>query len=212
MFQGAGAVWNALCGNRAEAQRRAAAALSLFRSRDADYGPAFALAILRDSAQAQEIAAELERRYPEDTSVQFSYLPALWALEALNQDDPAKALELTQASAPYDLAVPGTAYFTGASFFGALYPIYVRGLAYARMGSHREAAAEFQTILDHPGIVLNDPIGPMARLQLARALAASRDRAKSAAAYKDLLAFWKDADPDVPVVNDANAESARMRA
>jgi eukaryotic-like serine/threonine-protein kinase len=212
MFQGAGAVWNALCGNRAEAQRRAAAALSLFRSRDADYGPAFALAILRDSAQAQEIAAELERRYPEDTSVQFSYLPALWALEALNQDDPAKALELTQASAPYDLAVPGTAYFTGASFFGALYPIYVRGLAYARMGSHREAAAEFQTILDHPGIVLNDPIGPMARLQLARALAASGDRAKSAAAYKDLLAFWKDADPDVPVVNDANAESARMRA
>ena len=68
-----------------------------------------------------------------DTSVQFSYLPALWALEALNQDDPAKALEMTQASAPYDLAVPGTAYFTGAAFFGALYPVYVRGLAYSRL-------------------------------------------------------------------------------
>jgi len=69
---------------------------------------------------------------------------------------------MTQASAPYDLAVPGTAYFTGAAFFRALYPVYVRGFAYSRMGSHREAAAEFQKILDHPGLVLNDPIGPMA--------------------------------------------------
>ena len=197
-------------GIRAEAQRSAAAALSLYRSRDADYGPAFALALLRDSAQAHKIEAELEKRYPEDTSVQFSYLPALRALEALNQGDPAKALEMTQAAAPYDLAVPGTAYFTGASFFGALYPVYVRGLAYSRMGRHREAAAEFQKILDHPGIMLNDPIGPMARLQLARALSASGDRAKSAAAYKDLLALWKDADPDIPVVQEAKAESAKL--
>jgi len=211
MFQGAGAVWNALFGNQSEAQRSAAAALSLFRSRDSDYGPAFALALLGDSAQAHKIAAELERRYPEDTSVQFSYLPTLRALEAINQDDPAKALEMAQASLPYDLAVPGTAYFTGASFFGALYPVYVRGLAYARLGRYREAAAEFQKILDHPGIVLNDPIGPMARLQLARTLAASGDRAKSAAAYKDLLALWKDADPDIPVVQEAKAESAKRQ-
>jgi serine/threonine protein kinase/tetratricopeptide (TPR) repeat protein len=210
IFQGTGAVWNALFGNRAEAQRSAAAALSLFRSRDADYGPAFALALLHDSAQAHEIAAELERRYPEDTSVQFSYLPALRALEALNQADPAKALEMTQAATSYDLAVPGTAYFTGASFFGALYPVYVRGLAYSQMGRHGEAAPEFQKILDHPGIMLNDPIGPMARLQLARALSASGDRAKSAAVYKDLLTLWKDADPDIPVVQEAKAESAKQ--
>jgi tetratricopeptide (TPR) repeat protein len=211
MFQGAGAVWSALFGNRAEALRRAAAALSLCRSRDADYGPAFALAFLQESAQAHEVEAELERRYPEDTSVQFSYLPALRALEALNQGDPARALEMTQAAAPYDLAVPGTAYFTGASFFGALYPIYVRGLAYSRMGSHAEAAAEFQKILDHPGIVLNDPIGPMARLQLARALSASGDHAKSAAVYIDLLGLWKDADPDVLVFKQAKAEYASLQ-
>ena len=154
--------------------------------------------------------AELQKRYPEDTSVQFSYLPALRALEALNKGDATKALEMTQAAAPYDLAVPGTAYWAGASFFGALYPVYVRGLAYSRMGRHREAAAEFQKILNHPGIVLNDPIGPMARLQLARALAASGDRAESAAAYQDLLALWKDADPDIPVVQDAKAESAKQ--
>jgi serine/threonine protein kinase/tetratricopeptide (TPR) repeat protein len=209
-FEGARAAWNALFGMRAEAQRGAAAALSLYRGRDADYGPAFALALLDDTAQAHRIEADLERRYPQDTSVQFNYLPALRALEALNRSDPAKALELTQAATPYELAVPGTSYFTGACFFGALYPIYVRGLAYSRMGRHPEAAAEFQKILDHPGIVLNDPIGPMARLQLARAKSASGDREKSAAVYKHLLTLWKDADPGIPVVQEAKAESAKQ--
>ena len=207
-FAGARAVWSALFGIREDAQRNATGALSLYRSRDADYGPAFALEVLHDSAQAQRIEAELEKRYSEDTSVQFSYLPALRALKALNEGDPAKAVDMTQAAAPYDLAVPGTAYL--ASFFGALYPVYARGLAYSRLGRHREAAAEFQRILDHPGIMLNDPLGPMARLQLARALAASGDRAKSAAVYKDLLNIWKDADPDIPVVQEAKAESAKQ--
>lgn len=211
MFQGTGAVWNALFGNREEAQGSATAALSLFRSRDADYGPAFALALLGDSAQVHKIAAELERQYPEDTSVQFSYLPVLRSLEALSRDDATQSLEITQAAKPYDLAVPGTAYFTGASFFGALYPVYVRGLAYSRLGRLIEAAAEFQKILDHPGIMLNDPIGPMARLQLARALFASGDRAKSAAAYGDLLTLWKDADLDIPIPKQARAEYAKLQ-
>ena len=208
-LEGARAVWSALFGMREEGQRNAAAALALHRSRDADYGPAFALAVLHQSAQAHQIVMDLEKRYPEDTSVQFSYLPTLRALEALNQGDAAKALEMTQVATPYDFAVPGTAFYTG-SFFGALYPVYVRGLAYSRMGRHREAAAEFQKILDHPGIVLNDPIGPMARLQLARALSASGDRAKSATAYNDLLALWKDADPDIALVQQAKAESASL--
>ena len=210
-FQGTRAVWNALFGNDAEAQRNATAALSFFRSRDADYAPAFAFALLRYSAQVNEIVAELERRYPQDTSVQFSYLPTLLALEAINQGNPAKALEITHASAPYDLAVPGTAYFTGASFFGALYPVYVRGLAYSMIGSHREAGAEFQKILDHPGLVLNDPIGPMARLQLARASSSFGDRTKSAAVYKGLLTLWKDADPEIPVIKEAKAEYAKLQ-
>jgi hypothetical protein len=79
------------------------------------------------------------------------------------------------------------------------------------MGSHCDAAAEFQKTLDHPGITLNDAIGPMARLQLARELAASGDRTKSAAMYKDLLALWKDADPDIPVINQARAEYAGLQ-
>jgi eukaryotic-like serine/threonine-protein kinase len=210
MFQGTRAVWNAWFGMRPEAQSSAAAVLSFFRSRDSDYGPAFAVALLGDSAQAHKIAADLEEQYPEDTSVKFSYLPALRALEVLNQGDAAKALELTQVATPYDLAVPGTAYFTGASFFGALYPVYVRGLAYSRMGRDGEAAAEFQKILDHPGMMLSDPMGPLARLQLARALSASGERVKSAAAYKDLLALWKDADAEIPIVEEARAESAKL--
>jgi hypothetical protein len=155
LFQGARAVWNAFAGNREEAQRNATAALSLYRSRDADYGPAFALALLADATHPHTIEADLEARYPQDTSVQFSYLPALRALAALNRGDAAKALQVTQAAAPYELAVPGTAYFTGAAFFGALYPVYVRGLAYSGMSRHREAAGEFQKILDHPGLVAN---------------------------------------------------------
>lgn len=210
LFQGTRAVWNALFGVRAEAQKNAAVALSLYRSRDADYGPAFALTLLDDSGQAHRIEAEIDKRYPDYTSVQFSYLPVLRALEALNRGDPVKALEMTQGAAPYELAVPGTAYYSS-GFFGALYPVYVRGLAFSRMGRHREAAAEFQKILDHPGMTLNDPIGPMARLQLARALSASGDRGKSAAAYQLLMTLWKDADPDVPVVREAKAESAKQQ-
>jgi eukaryotic-like serine/threonine-protein kinase len=209
LFEGARAVWNALLGIRAEAKRSAATALLLFRSRDADYGPAFALALLHESAQAHKIETDLEKRYPEDTSVQFSYLPTLRALDALNEGDAAKAFEITQVATPYELAVPGTAYYSGA-FFGALYPVYVRGHAYSWMGRHREATAEFQKILDHPGIVVNDPIGPMARLQLARALSASGDRAKSAAVFNDLLTLWKDADPDIPMLKQAKAEYAKL--
>ena len=210
-FAGARAVWSALFGIREAGQSSAAEAVSIFRGRDADYGPAFALALMGDSALAHQILAELERRYPEDTSVQFSYLPALRALEALNRSEPAKAVSMTQAATPYEFAVPGTAYWSGTSFFGALYPVYVRGLAYSRMGRHREAAAEFQKILDHPGIMLNDPMGAVARLQLARAFAASGDHAKSTAAYKDLLTIWKGADTDIQLVQDARVESAKLR-
>lgn len=209
MFVGARAVWNALYGIQAEALSSSASAVSLFRGRDADYGPAVALALLGHLAEAQKIVVNLEKRYPEDTSVQFSYLPTLRALDALNSGDAAKAVELTQSAAGYELAVPAAAYL--GAFFGTLYPVYVRGLAYSRAGRYGEAAIEFQKILDHPGLVLNDPIGPMARLQMARALSASGDRAKSAAVYKDLLALWQRAAPDISVFNQAKAEYAKLQ-
>jgi eukaryotic-like serine/threonine-protein kinase len=98
-----------------------------------------------------------------------------------------------------------------AAFFGALYPVYVRGLACSQLGRPKDAATEFQTILDHPGLVLNDPIAPMARLQLARAWSAAGDHATSAAVYADLLTLWQDADPDTPVVMQATAECAGLQ-
>lgn len=209
-FQGTAALWNALFGLKADAERASLATLASFRSRDTDYGPAIALALCNRNEEVLAIIAELERSYPNDTSVQFSYLPVLRCLHALNQGSPSQALEMTQVAIPYELAVPGTAYFTGSSFVGALYPIYVRGLAHSRMGQHREAAAEFQKMLDHLGILLNDPIGPLARLQLARALSACGDQANSVANYTTLLEIWRHSDADNPVIREARAEFAQL--
>jgi tetratricopeptide (TPR) repeat protein len=211
LFEGARAVWNALFDLRAEAKKSAETALTISRSRDVDYGPGFALALLGESARATQVRSTLEERYPQDTSVQFSYLPVLRALEALNQGNAATALELTQAAASYDLAVPATAYFLGA-FFGALYPVYVRGLAYSQLGRASEAATEFQKILDHPGLVWGDPIAPLARLQLARALSACGDRVRAAIVYEDLLVLWRRADRDTPVVQQALEEHDTLPA
>jgi hypothetical protein len=135
------------------------------------------------------------------------YLPTLRALFALNTADPAAAIQALQIALRYDLALGGVG-FTGR--FGGLYPIYVRGLAYLAARQPAEAAREFQRILDHPGIVLVDPMGAIARLQLARALALSGDAVKAKTAYRNLLTLWKNADPDLAVLNDARAEHARL--
>jgi hypothetical protein len=168
-----------------------------------EYGAAVALAIAGDSGRSQTIAADLERRFPEDTAVQFSYLPVLRALLALNHGEPAKAIELLQITVPYELGAPPSAFF---GFFGPLYPVYVRGEAYLAAHQGPEAAAEFRKILDHRGVVINDPIGALAHLQLGRAFAMSGDKTKAKAAYQDFLSLWKDADPDIPVLKQAKVE------
>ena len=137
----------------------------------------------------------------------FSYLPALHALQALNHGDISKAIELLQVAAPYELGLPPSAEF---GLFGALYPVYVRGVAYLAEKKGVEAAAEFQKILDHPGIIFNDPIGALAYLQLGRAFSLSRDKTKARTAYQHFLALWKDADPDIPILKQAKAEYAQM--
>ena len=96
------------------------------------------------------------------------------------------------------------------AYFGMLYPIYVRGEAYRAANQPAEATAEFQRILDHRSIVIVDPMDAMARLQLARTLAVSGDTVKAKSAYDDLLTLWKDADPKIPVVEEARAEYARL--
>jgi tetratricopeptide (TPR) repeat protein len=93
----------------------------------------------------------------------------------------------------------------------SLFPIYVRGEAYLAAHQGKEAAAEFQKILDHRGIVLNAPIGALAHLQLGRAYAMQGDTAKAKAAYQDFLTLWKDADPDIPILKEAKAEYAKLQ-
>jgi tetratricopeptide (TPR) repeat protein len=152
---------------------------------------------------SQTLANDLETRFPEDTAVKFNYLPALRALFALSDKDPRHAIELLQVAAPYELGSPQSSFF---GFFGAMYPVYVRGLAY--LAAHRgdEAAAEFQKILDHPGIVLSDPISPVVHYQLGRAYAASGEMEKATLAYHDFLTLWKDADREIPLLKEASAE------
>lgn len=146
--------------------------------------------------------------FPENTFVQFSYLLTLRALFALNRREPSRVIELLQISAPNELGAPASSF---SGFFGALYPIYVRGLAYLARHQSSAAAAEFQKILDHRGIVVIDPIGALAHLQLGRALAESGDKVKAMSAYHGFLMLWKDADPDIPVLKQAKAEYAKLQ-
>ena len=189
-------------------RRREAEALELSRGRDVEYGAGFALALAGDSAQAESLANDLEKRFPEDTSVRFTYLPTLRATFALKDRGPAHAIELLQTAVPYELAMPGFAFF---GFFGGPYPAYMRGEAYLASHQGAEAAAEFQKILNHRGIVFSDPVGAMARLQLGRAFALSGDKMKARTAYQDFLSLWRDADPDVPILKQAKAEYAGLQ-
>jgi serine/threonine protein kinase/Tfp pilus assembly protein PilF len=207
LFEAGRAVWEAFYGNAAAARQSAGKALALGRGRDVDYAAALALALSGDLPQSRALAENLAREYPEDTSVQFMYLPALRALFSLNAGDPAAAIQALQIASRYDLAL-GRIGFVG--HYGGLYPIYVRGMAYLAARQPAQAAGEFQRIVDHPSIVLVDPMGALARLQLARALALSGDTAKAKSAYNDLLTLWTNADPDIPVLKEARAEYTRL--
>jgi serine/threonine protein kinase len=205
LYETAAALQEAFSGNSPAAIRSATAALEFSKDREVEYGAAFALALAGDSSQSQELANDLETRFGEDTSVKFSYMPALRAL--LNLAEPSKAIELLQIAVPYEL---GTPRCTIHGYFGALYPVYVRGLAYLASQRGAEGAAEFQKILNHRGIVVSDPIGALARLQLGRALALAGDKTKAKTAYLDFLTLWKDADPDIPIIKQAKTEYAKL--
>jgi eukaryotic-like serine/threonine-protein kinase len=209
LFEAATAVWEAFYGNAAAARQSATTALELGRGgREVDYAAAFALALAGDLRQSRALAEVLAREFPEDTSVQFMYLPtlrSLFSLSTTSPDAPA-AIQALQTASRYDLAL-GRVGLVGR--FGGLYPIYVRGLAHLAARQPAEAAAEFQRILDHRSMVLVDPMDAMARLQLARALALSGDTVKAKGVYSDLLTLWKNADP-IPALKEARAEYARL--
>jgi eukaryotic-like serine/threonine-protein kinase len=203
LFEARAATREALFGNAAEARQGAAAALALSTDRDVDYGAALALALSGDAGRGQSLADDLGKRFPEDTIVRFNYLPTLHAQLALTRTGASKAVEVLQAAGPLEVGV----------LYGnnPLYSIYVRGEAYLAAHQGTEAAAEFQKIIDHRGIVLNEPIGALAHLQIGRAYAMQGDTAKAKSAYQDFLTLWKDADPDIPIFKEAKAEYARLQ-
>ena len=176
------------------------------------YLAALALAFAENASRAQALAADLAKRFPEDTVVQFHYLPTIHAQLALshnNSSQSIQSIEALQATAPYDLGTECAA--SGGAFMPALHPVYVRGEAYLAGHQGNEAAVEFQKILDHRGVVLCEPIGALAHLQLGRAYAMQSDTAKARAAYQEFLTLWKDADPDIPILIAAKAEYAKLQ-
>jgi serine/threonine protein kinase/tetratricopeptide (TPR) repeat protein len=208
LFGTRAALWQAFFGNAALAQRTAKDALELAKNREVKYGAALVLAMSGDASQAQFLANDLERDFPEDTSVRYNYLPAVYATLALDHGDPSKAIKLLQVAIPYELSSPRSATF---AYFGALYPVYVRGQAYLAARQGAEAAREFQKIVDHRGIVIGDAFGVLARLGMARAYAMQGDTANARKNYQDFLTLWKDADSGIPILKKAKLESAKLQ-
>jgi tetratricopeptide (TPR) repeat protein len=208
IYRAVRAVWEAACGNVGDARRNGMSALALSRGRDVQYTAGLALGLLGDTAQLEARADDLEKYFPEDTFVKFTYAPVLRALVALRHGKPAESVERLEIARQYELA-PNSLNFTN-FYFGGLHSAYVRGEAF--MAGHRlaEAASEFQKILDHRGIVGADPIGVLAHLQLARVFVLSGDKAKAKTAYEAFLALWKDADPDIQILKSAKAEYDRL--
>ena len=211
LYEADAAMREALFGNALAARQRAGDAVELSKSRDVEYGAAFALALSGDSSRSQKLAEDLSRRFPEDTIVRFTYVPTIRALVALNHSQPSKAIELLQTAISYEGGTPiegGSEFLLGA---GSFYPAYVRGLAYLASHHGTEAAAEFEKILDHRGVVLCDPIGALAYVQVARTYALSGDKTKAKSAFQDFFTMWKDADPDIPIFKQVKAEYTKVK-
>lgn len=208
LWEAGEAVRKAFFGNSREAKERAMAALKQSKDREVEYGAAVALVLSGDSSQSETLVNDLETRFPEDTTVQFSYLPTLRALLALHRGNASTAIEVLQTAVPQELGAPRSGI---QGLFGALYPVYVRGKAWLAAHHGPEAAAEFQKVLEHRGIVVSDPAGALAHLQLGRAYALSGDVSKARPAYQDFLALWKDADRNIPVLMQAEAEYANLQ-
>src|SRR5260370_30084559 len=187
VYHAVSALREALFGNVYEAQQQVRSAQRTSTGRDMDYGVALALAYAGDANRAQKLVDEFDRRFHEDTVVRLNYLPTLRAKLAISRSNTSRALDLLGAAAPYELGLPAYSDYNWPN----LYPAYVRGEAYLAAHRGSEAAAEFQKILNHRSIVLNEPIGALARLQLGRAYTLSGDSPKANAAYKQLLTTCK---------------------
>jgi eukaryotic-like serine/threonine-protein kinase len=196
-----GAAWTeADFGIYARAREGAKAAIGTASSREVQTMAALTLARAGDPAHAQALANDLAKRYPLHTLIQGYWLPTIRAAIEINRNDPTRAIELLKSTSPLEMIRDGS-----------LYAVYLRGLAYLLLHEGNEAAAEFQKLLDHRGLVGNFSWGALAHLGLARAYVIQGDIAKARAAYQDFSTLWKDADPDIPILIAAKAEYARLK-
>ena len=195
----------ALFGNNKEAIDAADSAMRISKNRDVLYGAAFAYAWTGAETQATAIIDVLEKHFPEDTFVSGTYVPTVRAILARNHHDVLEADELLRTPAQYELSVPGTWF----GFFGVMYPTYVRGMAYLDARQADKALVEFKKIVEHRGLVASDPVGALARLQLARALMMQGTTKEAEDEYRNVLANWNGADPDAPIIRQAKSESVR---
>ena len=212
------AIAEAAIGNPAQARQQAAEGLKLAPdSQGINVESALAYAMAGDTSRAEAMAQELNRKYPLDTQMQALWLPAIQGQIALNQKKPQQVVEALQKSSG-DLEYGSISFLSNVS---CLYPTYIRGQAYLAANQGKEAAAEFQKILDHTGIVWNCWTGSLAHLGVARANAliaksaqgadADIARTRSLAAYKSFLTLWKDADPSLPLLHQAQSEYAKLQ-
>jgi hypothetical protein len=207
LWQANAAIREALFGNADVARQDAAAAAALAPgSHDAEAQATLAYALAGDAAHAQSLTNDLDKRFPQDTVIQSVWLPAIRAQIETNHKNAARSIELLQTVAPYELGM-----LSASAANACLYPVYVRAEAYLSKQQGAAAAAEFQKILDHRGLMWNCATGALAHLGLARAYAMQGDTAKAKAAYQDFLTLWKDADPDIPILIAAKAEYAKLK-
>jgi hypothetical protein len=199
-YQASGALREVESGNREQARAEANAGVNLAPSRDVKLVAALTLARAGDTIGAEKLAADLDKAFPLDTLVQSYWLPTIRAAVALERKDPNRAIARLQETSAIELGEPTN------SVTIYLCPAYIRGEAYLTLHDGGRAAPEFQKLIDHYGRVGNFPWGALARLGLARAYAMQDDSVKAKAAYQGFLTIWKDADPDVPVYQQAKAE------
>jgi tetratricopeptide (TPR) repeat protein len=204
-YEAEAAVREALVGNNGSVKRQTDVALALSNGRDVEAMLAMALVLAGHSVEAMRLTDDLNNHFPEDTIVQFNYLPTIRAASALRSGDPSRAIRVLAAAAPYELGQ------TSEAFGFSLYPIYVRGEAYLAAHQGTAAGAEFQKLIDQRSLVWNEPIGALAHIGIARAYVLQGDTAKAKTGYQDFFALWKDADPDIPILKQAKAEYAKLQ-
>jgi serine/threonine protein kinase/tetratricopeptide (TPR) repeat protein len=192
-------------GNSAVAKQDVAAALALAPGRDVKLLAALTLARIGETAGAKAVVEELEKNEPSNTVLKVYWLPTIKAAMELNGQNSTQAVVDLEAAAPYELGGPPPIQS------GTMYPVYIRGQARLAALNGAAAATEFQKFLDHRGLSLNYPLGALAHLGIARAYALSGDTAKAKTAYNDFFTLWKDADPDIPILQQAKAEYAKLK-